>query len=382
MGYWQLRRIEANTLLASDAATYKVELPTSNIMSGLLVRMQWTNGSSGGGGEDIIDAVDKIEVIRDGSEVLFSLTGIEAAKVGHFMMGKPIPHYRNDNASVVQWAYFPIFFGRYFKDPNYWLNCARATSLDLKVTYSPTISAACFASGTGRIEVDAWMYLDGQPGDYKGTFKTHRIKQFTSAASGDKEVEFTRKYPLYRVYVYAYEAGVAEGTDITDVSFELNDGEKVIRKGRWVDIQALNTVEMGLETALQGVALRADNETIETRCGRINYVALTCEEDLAAEDDRTLVNVASISGGQITLSMVTIEGSGTWAAGTLQTTDKPIHWVADGGVVGNTICFPFDIMLGMDNLLNTAVYDSVDLVLTQGGAGAEVDVLVQEVLPA
>jgi len=381
MGYWQFRRIESELSLPSDAATQKVELPVSNVLSGLYVTLLWKNGATGGGGEDIIDAVDKIEVIRDGSEVLYSLTGIEAAKVGHFMSGKPIPHYRNDNGGVTQWATFPIYFGRYFRDPEYWLNCAAATSLDLKVTYSPTIDATKFATGQGVLEVDGWMYMEGAPGDYRGTLKTHRVKQFTTAASGDKSVELVAKYPLYRCYIYAFESGTAEGSPISKVSFELNNGERVIRKGRWVDLQRVNTVELGLKTALGGVALRADDDTIETRCGRINSIHLAVEEDLGATDDRTLVYPASISGGKVTLSMVVVEGSGTWAAGTLQTSAKPVHWYADGGIVGNTVCFPFDILLGMDNLLNTGEFDKVELILTQANADAEVDVLVQEVLP-
>ncbi len=380
--YWQSREILRRKNLTSDAATEVVDLPRSNILSGLLVRYECTNGATGGGGEFIDQAIDKIEVIADGSKELFSLTGREALKYAQNLLGRMPDCELNDCASAVQWIEIPVCFGRQLGDMEYFLDCAKYTSLELRFTYSPTIAADKFATGTSYLSVLGLMAMEGAPSPQKGLIKTSRKKNFTSEASGDKEIDLPLGNLYYRLLVYAYEAGTRPEVNISRVKLELNDGEKVLADHRWEELELLNYLDFKPLTAQSYKVLRTANDSVDTYAGNIIAAAVATMFDHAAATDFPVYNIVSVSGGRVTLDGILVEGSATWAAVAVDTVKRNHFLTVWGRSYGNLVVIPFDVNRDMANLLNSAAWDKVKLVLTQGDAGADVSVILQEVLPS
>lgn len=129
--YWQEREIYRQALVSDPASTVVIDLPRSNVLSGLVLNVQATNGATAGN-QYPIDMVSRIEVIADGSKELFSMTGKEAFITTYALTGKIPPCNHSLAANAVQFSTFLIPFGRFLGDPEYYLDCGSFTSLELR----------------------------------------------------------------------------------------------------------------------------------------------------------------------------------------------------------------------------------------------------------
>jgi len=373
------RVILANEVQSSDAATKIVKLPLSNYLHTLYVKVQCTNGATSAKNQDISDVVDLIEVVANGSDVLFSLTPQEIKRWTLWFTGCNIPQVRNERASAVQEMVFPIFFGRYSYDPNFYLRCNTLSDLELKVTYSPTIGATAFTTGTTTIGVDAVMTMGGQPGEYLGTLTHKTLRSFTSAASGDEQTLIPRGNLLRQLLVFAYEAAVEPAANITNIKFDLNNDEQVRANIAWNDLQAINTVENWIEHVETIFGFTVDNDTIDTDVSRIAFVSSHLQSSMSdANDTFELGRVDAIAGDRITIDQAA--GDITAGAETFATdaTGRNHLLMVRGYGLSHAVVLDF-AKAGDVNLLNTAQYDQVRLTLTQGNAGAAVRISTQEV---
>jgi hypothetical protein len=373
------RVILNNEVQSSDAATKIIKLPLSNYIHALYVKVQCTNGATSAKNQDISDVVDLIEVVANGSDVLFSLTAQEIKRWCLWATGYNLPQVRNERASAVQQMTFPIFFGRGSYDPNFYLRCNALSDLELKVTYSPTIGATAFTTGTTTIGVFGVMSMGGQPGEYLGTFTHKTLRAFTSAASGDEQTLIPRGNLLRQLMTYAYEAGVEPASNITNIKFDLNNDEQVRVNIGWNELQEINTVDNWIEHIENILAFTADNNTIDTDVSRISHVSSHLQSSMSdAQDTFELGRIDAIAGDTITIDQQAGDitaGSETFAT---DATSRN-HMIAVRGIgLSHAVVLDF-AKTGEQALLNTAQFDQVRLTLTQGNAGAVVRISTQEV---
>ena len=373
------RVILNNEVQSSDAATKIVKLPLSNYIHTLYVKVQCTNGATSALNQDISDVVDLIEVVANGSDVLFSLTPQEIKRWCLWLTGYNLPQIRNERASAVQEMVFPIFFGRGGFDPNFYLRCNALSDLELKVTYSPTIAATGFATGTTTIGVFGVMSMGGQPGEYLGTFTHKTLRAFTSAASGDEQTLIPRGNLLRQLLTYAYEAGVEPASNITNIKFDLNNDEQVRVNIGWNELQEINTLDNWIEHIENILAFTKDNDTIDTDVARIAHVSIHLQSSMSdANDTFELSRVDAISGDRITIDQAAADitaGAETFAT---DATGRNNLIAVRGIGLSHAVVLDFS-KAGDQALLNTAQFDQVRLTLTQGNAGASVRISTQEV---
>lgn len=368
-----------NEVQASDAATKIVKLPLSNYIHTLYVKVQCTNGATSALNQDISDVVDLIEVVANGSDVLFSLTPQEIKRWSLWLTGMNIPQVRNERASAVQEMIFPIFFGRAPFDPNFYLRCAALSDLELKVTYSPTIAATSFATGTVTIGVFAAMTMGAQPGDYVGTLTHKTLRSFTSAASGDEQTLIPRGNLLRQLLVFAYEAAVEPAANITNIKFDLNNDEQVVTNIAWNDLANINKVNNWIDHVENILAFTKDTDTIDTDVARIVHVGVSSQAAMSdANDTFELTKVTTIAGDRVTIDQKAADitaGAETFAT---DATGRSTLLHVEGEGLSHAVVL--DLALAGDGqLLNTAQYDQVRVTLTQGNAGAAVRISTQEV---
>jgi len=358
------RVILNNETQSSDAATKIVKLPQSNYLHTLYVKVQCTNGATSAKNQDISDVVDLVEVVANGSDVLLSLTPQEIKRWVLWLTGANT---------------FPLFFGRYPFDPNFYLRCSALTDLELKITYSPTIAATSFATGTTKIGVFATMTMGAQPSDYLGTLTHKTIRAFTSAASGDDVTLIPRGNLLRQLLIFAYEAAVESATDITAIKFDVNNDEKVITNIGWNDLNNINKVTNWVVHEEEIFAFTADTNTIDTDVERITFVGSMLQSAMAdAGDTFELARITTIAGDRITVNQMA--GDVTAGAETFATdaTSRNHLLQIKGQGLSHAVVLDF-AQSGESALLNTSTYDQVRLTLTQGGADALVRVSAQEV---
>lgn len=373
------RVILNNEVQSSDAATKIVKLPLSNYLHTLYVKVQCTNGATSALDQDITDVVDLIEVVANGSDVLFSMTPQEIKRWSLWLTGLNLVQSRNHRANAVQEMVFPIFFGRAPYDPNFYLRCAALSDLELKITYSPTIAVTSFVTGTTTIGVTATMTMGGEPGQYLGTLCHKTLRSFTSAASGDEQTLIPRGNLLRQLMVYAYEAAIEDGVDITNVKFDLNNDEQVRWNIAWNDLNNCNTIDNWINHIECFLAYTKDADTIATDVARIKSVSVNHQLAMSdANDTFNLCEVTTIAGDTITIDQKSADitaGAETFATdGTLRNTMIRVS----GEGLSHAVVLDFS-KAGETNLLNTSQYDQVRLTLTQGGAGAAVRISTQEI---
>jgi len=373
------RVILNNEVQSSDAATKIVKLPLSNYLHTLYVKVQCTNGATSALNQDISDVVDLIEVVANGSDVLFSLTPQEIKRWTLWLTGLNIPQSRNERASAVQEMVFPIFFGRAPFDPNFYLRCASLSDLELKITYSPTIAATGFTTGTTTIGVFAVMTMGGQPGEYLGTLTHKTLRSFTSAASGDEQTLIPRGNLLRQLLVFAYEAAIEEGVDITNVKFDLNNDEQVRANIPWLDLNNINKLDNWVLHKESILAFTKDTDTIDTDVARIKSASVSSQATMSdANDTFEITKVTTIAGDRVTIDQKAADitaGAETFAT---DATGRNTILTVEGEGLSHAVVIDFS-KAGDQNLLNTSNFDQVRLTLTQGGAGANVRVSTQEV---
>jgi len=377
---WAFRRVVLdNEVQSSDDATKIVKLPLSNYLHTLFVKVKVTNGATSAKNQSVEDVVDRIEVVANGSDVLFSLTPAEIKRWNLWVTGINVPQIRNETAGAVQEMLFPIHFGRMPFDPDYFLPCARLSDLEVRVKYSPTIAVTSFATGTVTISVFADMTMGGAPGDYRGTLSHKTVRAFTSAASGDDQTLIPRGNLLRQVMVYGYEAAIDDGTDVTRVKFDLNNEERVPYNIAWNDLRDLNSYSNWVVHEENIVAFCADTDVINSKVSRIQHVGVSEKFVYTLANDLiSFRRVTSITGDALT-----IEGStGKLTAGaedlTADATARATMLQVKGEGLSHAVILDF-AGLGEQSILNTSEFDQVRLTLTQGGAGADVRISTQEV---
>ena len=247
--YWQQREIYREAVVSDEQSTVVIDLPRSNVLSGLVINLRATNGASGGA-QSIPAMIDRIEVIADGSKELFSMTGQEAFLNTYALTGI-IPPCRHDlAANAVQESVIVIPFGRKLGDHEYYLDCGEYTSLELRITFNATVGDTGIVDNSLYLEVLGLMAMEGAPAPKLGTFKTSRKYNFITAADGDVVLDLPRANLYRRLNVFTLGEDISVEDTFSRVSLDVNNGEKVIFAGRTKGQKIKSILELGLEQSL------------------------------------------------------------------------------------------------------------------------------------
>ena len=367
---------------ASDAATRRIPLPRRGLLSGLTLRTRITNGATAGL-EKIFTAIDRVEIVADGSNVLFSMTGAALYRWGHFVYRVEPPHRQDQQLSVVQELTLPITFGGYFGDPDLGLNLGNYRDVEVRIAYSPTIAATEFVTGTTSFHIVMWIddNLD-VIGRNLGFLRTTEVNAFTTVASGETVIELPRAYKYWDLMVFCREAAIDDGVDITIAEVRFNDRAWIPATGRWDDWQAENEKALGIDPRHTGIMLRGDTETFDTHTGRTWFATVTpifVQSDAAG---LITVMIGSIAGDRLTMSVSDTADAAASTHFTAAAADRPIFWEAKGLGVGNAILIPFAQGNNPDLALDAPSAARSQLVLTNGGAGGTCETILRELVPA
>ena len=364
----------------SDDAVFTLTLPNRGKLHALMIKVQCTNGSTAGRGVTILDALDDIQVLGDGSEVLYSLIPEETEKWIETLFGRALSMVQTEAADGVQEGVFPLYFGRNMYDGEMYLPLDRFTDVELRLSFSPTISGTVgFATGTFTIDVQALITPENVPLAYLGSLVTRRVKQFTSAASGEDRTELFDNTVYRAVGVYAYEAGIAEGVDVTRVRFEDTAEGVVLGDWDWDDFLHFNRDLFGAEITHYWDTFTNDADTLDTRITEILGAGIDIVVAIELVADMALYNhLTAIAGDRLSIGAAILDIVAGSEALTLDTTQRQRLVYARGKSPSGFGIIPYMYNDRPEGYLNSADFGQLEVILTQGAAGADVRLSIQE----
>lgn len=366
------RRLLPRFNLANDAGTFQMKLPKIGNLAALEFFLEWTNGSTSCKDEDIYDAVDRVEIIAEGSRVIYSLTGQQARLWAHVHLKQRPWYVRDETNDEVQRGHFYIPFGLEKYDENHWLDLSRFTDVELRITYSPTIAVTSFLTGAGYLTVFGYMWHMGTPGQYEGYLKCSEQLFFTSLASGDQIYDLPVGNDIVGLGLYVYEAGIDPHVNIDAFSLDVDHGAWTPVIGLFEDLNSMYTAELGIDPTEYGVIFKSDTDAVETRVGTLLHLNVDPIFVVTTPGTTDPVEYYSeaYAGGQATLQFMARDGAGAAADGAY-TTDFICKWLAKARYgLGNFLVIPFGLA-GVNFALPHAGIGNLRATMTQGNAGAE-----------
>jgi len=373
----KLVQLYKNKLL-SDSGTETLPLKRNDMIVGLDVIIRAENGATSNTFDAAVETtvemnIDKLEV-RSGSAVFKSYDGEMCRKIATYRNGKLPNHvitgalggtWAGFDNPLVGWqsAQFPIDFctkqDPYGNKTGVIMPAPLYDSLDLVIDTSFTVSATVGIT-TGTVYADVYALtlpkLERQAMEGKRILTETKKADYTSLASGDESFDLTLDSNrfLRHLYINAYETGIEEGVDITDLKLLVEGNNEWSAK--WGTLQHLNAIDCKLNYHKQYYCDTGDGSVV-------HYTRVPAAEVNISQGATTTNPIYTRVGDQVTVT----------------NTNSELYYLdVMSKVLPAMAVFDFDRDGLMQNMQYCGVKD-LDLGMTNGGAGAAVQVLEQHV---
>ena len=189
--------------------------------------------------------IDKIEIV-DGSEVIFSLSGRQAAAAQLYHTGKRPFEAFTLNSNSTNRSQITILFGRDKFDSSYMLDTKRFTNPQLKITYSFTEgTTGNWAEGTQTVTLAA-LIAEGA-GAPRGYFMTKEVYSWSKSTSGDETIDLPRDLPYRFIMFQALAAETPIYAEFSKVKISCNYDEFVPINETTEDLAWSNLQDYGFQ---------------------------------------------------------------------------------------------------------------------------------------
>lgn len=198
------RRYELASLeTLKDAEVWDEDLPTSGLLSAILVAVRATNGTTSNIENWAYELVKELSV-KDGSKVYHALPGGLEQAAGFLDTGRIPPEFLTEDPTLYQHAMLPAMFGRYLKDYEYGLDLGKMKNPKVFVNFDiAAVRAAsattAFATNSGKISV-IYVIDESPPTMPANYIRKTVIEEYTSAGSGKHKVNLPTDFP-YRALI-------------------------------------------------------------------------------------------------------------------------------------------------------------------------------------
>jgi hypothetical protein len=203
------------TILASEsattAATKTIDLNENAPLSKLVIRYKGTNNGSTPTAHPA-KMITKIEVV-DGSDVLYSMSGTEAAAMNFLETGE-LPFYICEYEDNIQCcATYDLNFGRFPWDREFALNLASFRNPQLKITHNKALGGSSPDAAT--MAVFGYTFDDPQPSP-SNFLMTKELYSYTLTAGANEYITCPRDYPYRILMPNSYETVYAFNTQFSE----------------------------------------------------------------------------------------------------------------------------------------------------------------------
>ena len=208
---------------ASTAGTKTIDITDSKCLSRIIVQMKGLNSTNVPTAHPA-KMISKIELV-DGSNVLFSLSGVEAQALNFYERGK-LPDclmtYVNDTYCG---ATFEMNFGRYLYDEMFAFDPTKFSNPQLKITHN--MAAGGSAPDAGILSVFAHAF-DEQAAKPIGFMMSKEQYSFTLTASAKQQIDLACDMPYRFLFIKSLAKGYQPFTQYNNIKLSENNDQRVI----------------------------------------------------------------------------------------------------------------------------------------------------------
>ena len=346
------------------AGTKTYNLDFTDPISEIDLLFEATNGGTSNKNNPIEANISKIEIV-DGGSVLWDLPGDVALAYWSHLNQSLAQAYRSGAASDAVCQPISIRFGRDLYDPELAFNPNAHKNPQLKVTFDEATIRAAGATGfvSDSFNLSIMVKLMENAASPSGFLSCREVQTFTSVASGDTKVELPTDKSIRALMVRVYKAGVHPSTDITRYKLSC-DGGKFIPFDLYYRNLRDYMSEYFKPVLVPQYSVTDNGEAHET------WIADGFAEFIRAHSAQHIVGAGTHAGGQLTVSIYTDAGVGV--------DGSAVHFGVVGLPFHQTYIYPFGRLNEMTEWFDARAFNKADLFLTNGGAGAEVNVAVQQ----
>ncbi len=353
-----------------DTGPLTDKINVSNPISAIDVIIRAANGATSNQGNPLHIDVDRVEIV-DGTDRIHSLSLVQGIIQHCYENGRYPANILDEAAAAVQEEGYRINFGRFLGDPDYWLDPTMFRNLAYRLTGDLTISGTVgFATGTRDITLVAHT-MPGHTGGKRGTMMMKEMDQFTSAASGDVRVDLPDDFPYRSIGLRAFETGIAFHVDITNFKLTKGKDSFVYADIRSETFRDLLQMWRGEFEVTQQV-FRTDADTPGVFMAYPRWVYANSLLDL------NVTNIDALTIDQANLGVISVTAAPAIAK---ETGDIATLLAARGTMPHFGGLWTFGNMNDPEDWPAGDDIKDLELVLTQGGAGAACSVWANQIRP-
>lgn len=208
------------------AATKTLDINLADPISRIVIQAKGTN-SSGVPTAHPAKMISKIELV-DGSDVIFSLSGVEAQALNFHNSGK-MPHtvlnYVND-VSVI--ATYHLDFGRFLYDPLLALDPRKFVNPQLRITHNKALGGS--APDAGKLYCYAHIFDDKEVSP-EGFLMSKEQYSFSITASATEHIDLSVDHPYRVLMIMSMAAALQPWQQFNTVKLDQDNGRRIIING-------------------------------------------------------------------------------------------------------------------------------------------------------
>lgn len=214
-------------LLSSEAAntagTKTIDIDVKDPISRIVITFKGTNNGATPTAHPA-KMISKIELV-DGSDVLFSLSGIECQALNYYETGVfplTIMDFRNDVMAIPT---FQLNFGRYLWDEVLALDPSKFRNLQLKITHNKASGGS--APDAGNLRVQAFLF-DEKVISPMGFLTNKEIKSYSLTSSAHEYTDLPTDYSYRRLIIQSLAAEKQPHEQFNKVKLYEDEGKRLI----------------------------------------------------------------------------------------------------------------------------------------------------------
>ena len=208
---------------ANTARTETLDINLADPISRLTIQMKGLNSDNTPIAHPA-KMVSKIEVV-DGSDVLFSLSGVECQALNYYDKGY-MPHnvlnYMNDVYAI---ATFDLDFGRFLWDPLFALNPKKFSNPQLKITHNK----ASGGSSPDAAELSVFAHVfDEKKVEPSGFLMSKEQYGYTLVAGANEHIDLATDHPYRKLLLQSMSMTLQPWQQYNQIKLDQDNGSKVI----------------------------------------------------------------------------------------------------------------------------------------------------------
>ncbi|MDY6959858.1 MAG: hypothetical protein SVK08_11965, partial [Halobacteriota archaeon] len=332
------------------------------------------NGATQNQASDINRIVTELS-LKFGASIVKDYDGRLCSALSPYYLGSVAPEIRDEEPDDNQIAQFYLMFGRYLGDPLFALKPTDLPNLSLKMKSNlaevTTVGASGFVSGTQKWSVVSMEMPDVNPVGY---IKSEKIKDVSTASSGELEVDMIMQHPVRGILLRSYEAtkGLTQG--ITNF--------KCMPWYNSIDTNLLMKMAYAFynpDLSIGRTIYRVDDEDVETDISYADYGAmghqiLHMTRGLGDTTNGVITNIEYDKYGTIKTSLTEDDGT------SFDDADVRMSLSSKGMCYQASMYIPFETRPGDFRFIPSADDMPSKMYLTQGNADQVCQVVLEEVV--